>query len=243
MTTLSTFTKSAMRLLSWFCQSQTFRKYSPNMWVWPSLNSSFSVHSEAAQSRITQEGILNVLRFSDKWDAPGVQAYCVSYLDRVVARKELHPILTFSIGRKLNQQSWLKDALTNIQRIPISTWINDSAILSWMSPHDMIVVLRLREHAYLSRLELVGYRPQAVHTPDCQNSEDCSFHWELSWALSVVPRIAHKTYRPVDLFLFIRDLQVAGMGKGCDQASREAALKSSKFYNDLHGVEKALALL
>lgn len=201
------------------------------------------MYSEAAQNCITLEGILNVLRFSDKWDAPGVQAYCLSYLDQAVTKKELHPILAFSIGQKFSQPSWLRDALKGIQRVPISTWINDSTILSWMSPHDMIVVLRLREHTHLSRLDLVSFRPPAIHTSDCKDLQTCSFHWDLAWAFSVVPRIAHKTFRPLELYLFVRDLEVTGMGKGCDTASRDAALRSNKFHSDYHGVEKALEVL
>lgn len=201
------------------------------------------MYSEAAQNHITLEGILDVLRFSDKWDAPGVQAYCLSYLDQAGKKKELHPILAFSIGQKFNQPSWLRDALKGIQRVPISTWINDPTILSWMSPHDMIVVLRLREHTHLSRLDLLSFRPPAVHTPDCKNLQACSFHWELAWAFSVVPRIAHKTFHPLDLFLFVKELEVTGMGRGCDAASRDAALLSNKFHSDYYGVEKALGLL
>ena len=107
----------------------------------------------------------------------------------------------------------------------------------------MIIVLRLREYMHLSRLELIRFRPGAVHTADCRNLQECSFLWDLSWALSVVPRIAHKTYNPVDLFMFIRDLEVEGMGKGCAEASRDAAIASSRFYVDLQGVEKALELV
>jgi len=112
-----------------------------------------------------------------------------------------------------------------------------------MSPHDMTVVLRLREHMHLSRLELICFRPEASHTADCQNSQKCSFLWELSWALSVVPRIAHKTYSPAEVFLFVTELEVDGMGKGCAKASREAAIASNRFYVDLRGVEKALELI
>src|SRR5882757_5166179 len=139
-----------------------------------SLISSSSVYSETGQSRMTQDGILEVLRFSDKWDAPGIQAYCISYLSRAVAGKTLHPVLTFSIARKFDQKHWLKDALANIQRGPISTWIDDPKILSWMAPHDMIVIIRLRDHMYSHRLELARFRPSAVHVPECRNSVECS---------------------------------------------------------------------
>ena len=71
----------------------------------------------------------------------------------------------------------------------------------------------------------------------------CSFYWELLWALSIVPRIAHKTYKPVDLFLFIKELVVDEMGKGCAEASQEAALATNRFYTDLRGVEKALEVV
>ena len=58
-----------------------------------------------------------------------------------------------------------------------------------------------------------------------------------------MPRIAHKTYKAVDLYLFVNDLKVEGMGIGCAEASREAALASNKFYVDLRGVERALELI
>ena len=167
----------------------------------------------------------------------------MNYLNCAVNARKLHPMLALSIGRKFDQRLWLQDALTNVQRMPISTWIDDPTILSWMSPHDMTIALRLRENFNLSRLELICFRPDAVHAPGCWNQQVCSFHWELSWALSVVPRIAHKTYKPVDLFLFIKELVVDEMGKGCAEASREAALATNRFYTDLRGVEKALELV
>ena len=201
------------------------------------------MYLEAAQSRITVDGILNVLRFSDKWDAPGVQAYCITHLNRTRAMKLLHPVLEFSIARKFNQPSWVRDALTGIQQTPISTWINNTTILSWMVPHDMIVILRLREHASSSRLELIRYRPSAVHTSNCKNLDQCSFHWDLSWAFSVVPRMAHKTFAPVDVYLFIKEMEVKDMGEGCAEASKEAALRSSMFFADMDGVRKAIRLL
>ena len=58
-----------------------------------------------------------------------------------------------------------------------------------------------------------------------------------------MPRIAHRTYHPVDLYLFIQDLEVEGMGDGCAKMSREAALASNQFYTDLRGVEKAIELI
>ena len=127
--------------------------------------------------------------------------------------------------------------------MPISTWINDSTILSWMSPHDMIIALRLREHMHLSRLELIRFRPEAAHTDSCRNPQECSFLWELTWSFSIVPRIAHNTYNAVDLYLFIKDLEVEGMGKGCAKASRDAAAASGRFYPDIEGVDKALELI
>jgi hypothetical protein len=203
----------------------------------------FRVYSEAGQSQLSQEKVLDVLQFCDKWDIPRVQDYCIDYLDRAVTARELNPMLAFSIGRKFNRQAWLKDALTKLQRIPISTWIDNSKILSWMSPHDMITVLRLREHMYQARLELICFRPDAVHADGCHNSQECSFLWDLAWGLSVVPRIAHKTYNPVDLFLFIGDFEVEGMANGCVKASKEAVLASNRFYRDIRGVDKALELI
>jgi len=152
-------------------------------------------------------------------------------------------MLAFSIGRKFHRKAWLEEALTKLQRMPISTWIDNPTVLSWMSPHDMIVVLRLREHMHLSRLDLICFRPEASHTANCKNKEQCSFHWDLSWALSVVPRIAHKTYSPAEVFMFITGLEVAGMGEGCAKASRTAAIASNRFYVDLRGIEKALELI
>ena len=59
----------------------------------------------------------------------------------------------------------------------------------------------------------------------------------------MVPRIAHKTYNPVDLFLFIKDIKVDRMAEGCVEASREAAVALNMFYIDLRAVEKALELV
>jgi hypothetical protein len=112
------------------------------MHVLHNLNPSFRVYSEAGQNRLSQENILEVLRFADKWDAPGIQGYCVNYLDRAITARELHPMLAFSIGRRLNRP-WIEDALSKLQRIPISTWIDDPVILSWMTPHDMTITLCL----------------------------------------------------------------------------------------------------
>ena len=201
------------------------------------------MYSEARQSHVAGDGILDVLRFSDKWDAPGVQAYCIDYLGRSITRKELHPVLAFSIGRKFNQKPWLKDALNNIQLTPVSTWIENPTILSWMAPHDLIVILRLREYTYLSRLDLVCFRPPAVHTSSCRNMQECSFHWDLAWALGVVPRIAHKTFNLNHMFGFVMDLKVDNMGEGCTKLSKDAALDSGKFYTDIRGVNKALNLI
>ena len=109
-------------------------------------------------------------------------------------------------------------------------------------PQDMLVIFRLREHIHTLRLEFVCFRPSAIHTPDCKNREECSFLWELSWALTVVPRIAHSSYSPGELLLFVRDLQVDGMGKGCCEESSNEALRSDRFYAHIGGVEKALRL-
>ena len=57
---------------------------------WLSLSFSFSMYSEARQSRVAGDGILDVLRFSDKWDAPGVQAYCIDYLGRSITVTNWH---------------------------------------------------------------------------------------------------------------------------------------------------------
>ena len=207
------------------------------------LNYFFSVFSEDSQHGLSPERILDVLRFCDKWDAPRVEYYCLNYLDQVVATRKLHPMLAFSLGRKFKRTSWLKDALTRLQEIPVSTWVEDSEILSWMSPHDMIIVLRLREHLHLSRFELICFRPPAVHTDRCKNLQECSFLWDLAWYFNVVPRIAQKGYKSVKVYLFVKEFEVEGMGDGCAKASREAALDSNKFYTDIRGVEKALELI
>lgn len=66
---------------------------------------------------------------------------------------------------------------------------------------------------------------------------------DLLWALGVVPKIAHNSYNPNNFFLTIRTLQVQGMGKGCVEASREAAVQSGRFFEDVKGVQKALELI
>lgn len=151
-------------------------------------------------------------------------------------------MFAFSIGQKFNQQHWLKDALTKLQKLPVSTWIDNPTILSSMSPPDMIIALRLREHTHLSRFELICFRPEAVHTDGCHHSKECSFLWELASTLSVVPWTADTSYNPVDLYLFIQDPEVGGMGDGCSKMSREAALAKRRFYVHQQGVERAMEL-
>lgn len=56
----------------------------------------------------------------------------------------------------------------------------------------------------------------------------------------MVPWIAHKTFHPLDLFLFVKELEVTGMGKGCGTVSRDAALLSNKFHSDYYSVERHL---
>jgi len=192
---------------------------------------------------MSQDEILDVLTFCDQWEVPSAQGYCLEYLNRAIEREELHPMLAFSIGRKFSQSRWLRDALNKLQQLPITSWVDNPRILSWMSPHDVLVIFRLREHIHALRLEFVCFRPPAVHTPDCKNSQECSFLWELSWALTVVPRIAHSSYSPGELLLFVRDLQVDGMGKGCVEASRGEALMSERFYAHIRGVDKAFQLI
>lgn len=191
---------------------------------------------------MTQNEILDVLAFCDKWDVPSAKGYCLNYLDRAIERRELHPMLAFCIGRKFNRSNWLRDALGKLQQLSIGTWVDDQQILSWMSPEDMLIVFRLREHAHMLRLEFVRFRPSAIHAPGCKNQEECSFLWELSWALTVVPRIAHSSCSPGELLLFVRDLQVDRMGKGCCEESKDEALRSDRFYAHLDGVGKALRL-
>jgi len=163
---------------------------------------------------MTQDEILDVLTSCGQWEA-SAQGYCLEYLNRAIERRELHPMLPFSIGKKFGQVRWLRDALNKLQLMPIGTWVNNPQILSWMSPHDMVVVFRLREHIHTLRLDFVCFRPLAVHYSNCKNSQECSFLWELSWALTVIPRIANSPYGPGELLLFVRDLQVDGMEKGC----------------------------
>ena len=191
---------------------------------------------------MSQDEILDVLAFCDKWDVPSAKGYCLDYLDQAIGRRELRPMLALSIGRKFNRSRWLRDALNKLQQLPIGTWVDNPRILSWMSPQDMLIVFRLREHAHTLRLEFVCFRPPAIHTPDCKNVEECSFLWELSWALTIVPRIAHSSQSPAELFLFVKDLQVNGMGEGCCEESRDEALKSERFYAHHRGVDKALKL-
>lgn len=93
------------------------------------------------------------------------------------------------------------------------------------------------------RLEFVCFRPPMVHTTGCQDVHQCSFLWEISWALAVVPRIAHESYSPAELFEFVRSLEVEGMGKGCARASRDDALRSDRFYAYNRGVDKVLELI
>lgn len=192
---------------------------------------------------MTQDEILDVLTFCDKWDVPSAKGYCLDYLDQAIRRRELHPMLALSIGRKFNRSRWLRDALNKLQDLPIRTWVDNPLILSWMSPQDMLIVFRLREHAHALRLEFVCFRPPAIHTQGCKNAEECSFLWELSWAMTVVPRIAHSSYSPGELFMFVKELWVDGMGTGCCEESREEALKSDRFYGHLRGVDKALRLI
>jgi len=192
---------------------------------------------------MSQEEILDVLTFCDQWDVPSAQGYCLDYLNRAIERTELHPMLAFSIGRKFNQSTWLRDALNKLQQIPIATWVESPRILSWVSPHDALVVFRLREYTHMSRLEFACFRPPAVHALDCKNKKECSILWEVSWALTVVPRITHSSYSAGELLLFVRDLKVDGMRKECVEASRDAALMSDRFYAYGRGVDKALKLI
>lgn len=136
---------------------------------------------------MTLNEILDILAFCHKWEVPSAQGYCLEYLNQAVERRELHPMLAFCIGRKFNQNRWLRDALTRLQQIPIVSWVDNPEILSWMSPHDMLIILRLRESAHMYRLEFACFQPSAVHTNHCQNQEECSFLWEISWVLTVVP--------------------------------------------------------
>lgn len=191
---------------------------------------------------MTLDEILDVLAFCDRWEVPSAQGYCLEHLSRAIERKELHPMLAFSIGRKFNQTSWLRDALTGLQQIAVTSWVDNAKILSWVSPHDVLIVLQLREYTHMYRLEFACFRPPAVHTASCQDPQQCSFLWEASWALTVVPQIAHRSYSPGELLLFVRDLEVVGMGEGCAEVSREEALRSDRFYGYSRGVDKALQL-
>lgn len=192
---------------------------------------------------MTQAEILEVLTFCDQQDVPSAQGYYIEYLNQTIEWTELHPMLAFSIGRKFNQSRWLRDALYKLRRLPIRTWIEDPRVLSWVSPHDMMITFRLREHAHKLRLEFICFRPPVVHNPDCRNMEECSFLWELSWALTVILRIAHSSFNPSELLLFVRELQVDGMGTGCVEASRDAALRSDRFYVCRRGVDEVLRLI
>lgn len=192
---------------------------------------------------MSQDEILDVLTFCDRWEVPSVQCYCLDHLNRTIERKQLHPMLAFSIGRRFNQYHWLRDALTKLQLIPIGTWVEKPEILSWVSPQDVLVIFRLREYTHMSRLEFACFRPPAIHLPDCKNQQECSFLWEVSWALTVVPRITHSSYSPIDLLLFVRELEVEGMGRGCVEASRGAASMSDRFFTYSRGVDKALKLI
>jgi len=190
-----------------------------------------------------QDEILDVLAFCHRWEVPSAQGYCLEYLNRAIERMQLHPMLAFSIGRKFNRMGWLRNALTQLQQIPIASWVNDVQVLTWTSPHDVLVVLRLREYTHMSRLEFVCFRPPAVHAPGCNDPVECSFLWELSWALTVVPQIAHESHSPGKLLLFVRDMEVEGMGMGCTEASKDDALRSDRFYGYNRGVDKALQLI
>ena len=192
---------------------------------------------------MSQDEILDLLAFCDKWDVPSAKGYCLDYLDQAIERRELHPMLAFSIGRKFNRDRWLRDALNALQQLPIRSWVDSPRILSWMSPEDMLVIFRLREHAQILRLEFIRFRPPAIHTPHCKNTVECSFLWELSWTMTVVPRIAHSSCSPGELILFVRDLRVDGMGEGCCKESRDEALRSDRFYAHIRGVNKALQLI
>ena len=152
-------------------------------------------------------------------------------------------MLVFSIGRKFNRIGWLQDAFNKLQQMPITSWADNTQVLSWASPHDVLIVFRLREYIQTYRLEFICFRPPAVHTAGCRNSQQCTFLWEASWALTVVPQIAHKSYNPGELLLFVRDMKVEGMGEGCAEASKSEALKSDRFYGYDWGVDKALELI
>lgn len=210
----------------------------------PPLNlNPLSIYSNDGRSKITLDEVLDVLAFCDKWEVPSAQGYCLEYLYQAIKRRELHPMLAFTIGRKFSQSHWLRDALNTLQQIPIGTWVEDPRILKWTSPHDALVVFRLREYTHALRLEFACFRPPVVHAPECTNQHECSFLWEASWALTIVPRITHSSYSPGELLMSVRDLHVDGMGKGCVEASRDEALRSDRFYMHTRGVDKALQLI
>jgi hypothetical protein len=212
--------------------------------VQPPFNHYTSIYvSDTSKSKMTLNEILDVLAFCRRWDVSGAQGYCLEYLNQAIKRQELHPMLAFSIGRKFNRDDWLRDALTQLQEMPAISWADNPEILSWMSPNDMLIILRLREYAHMYRLEFVGFRPPAVHADGCENQEECSFLWEISWALTVVPRIAHKSYCPGELLVFVQGLEVEGMRKECVEASRDHALSSDRFYMHSRGVDRALQLI
>lgn len=204
----------------------------------------FSVHTEAGRSCVTQEGILDVLRFSDKWEALGVQAFCLQYLAHEISMKTLHPILALAIGRRFGKRAWLKDALVGIQRVPVATWISNEAILSWMTPDDMIMVIRLRDYAHSCRLDLISLYPQAVHSSSCHRNEKCAFLWELAWTMSIIPRITHSSFSSANIYCYFNtDLKVEGMGEGCLEMSKNKAIESGRFWADSRGADKALELI
>lgn len=232
---------SVMKPLSGFCPSYIFRECLESLGS-PQPDTSVSIYM-GPQSKMSLDEILSVLAFCHRWDVPSAQGYCLEYLNKAIAQRELHPMLAFSIGRKFDRPDWLRDALARLQHMPVSTWVDQPQFLPWVSTHDALIVLRLREYTHMSRLEFICFRPPAVHATGCQNSQECAFLWELSWALNVVPRIAHISHCPVELLLFVRDLEVEGMGEGCAEASRDDALRSDRFYRHTRGVDKALQLI
>ena len=208
----------------------------------PWSDPSSRIYSDTSLSKMTQDDVLNVLAFCHRWEVPSAQGYCLEYLSEAIVQMRLHPMLAFSIGRKFNQKGWLRDALRKLQEIPVTSWVDDPQVLEWAMPHDVLVVLRLREYTHISRLEFVCFRPPAVHATGCKNPQECSFLWDLAWALTVVPRIAHESYSPGELLLFVRDLEVEGMAERCVKASRDDTLRSDRFYVYDRGITKAIQL-
>lgn len=145
--------------------------------------------------------------------------------------KTLPPALQIRIARRCNIEDWIEPALLRLLRTPLRKLT--SRDIAWLGLETYIFLGRAREQHDILRRTIGLIPPQIDSAPltQCAQHGDCVKTWNHVWVFSIGKRLLHPD--PYFALAFweledaIKQMDLAGMSKGCAAAAVKYALDSA----------------